>query len=232
MKAAICVGLGLGLLGTAMAAPTPAKPAAKPAAKPPAPMAFKPVELDLAPGETYPVELFVPSPTGKTFTGTPRFAVERAITINADPRWKGKVPPWGAKTFPKLTASRDAEGEYAVKSTIGDGEKAPSAELMVRVAAPQVEFVTGLFKLTVKVTNPFKHRAMTGRIVISNPDRFLEDVTTREFKIPAGETQDLLIPLPGAAPVEGEAYDFTLTVQTYQGYKVKKTYPLEFPSHT
>lgn len=239
MKAAICAGMGMGLFGATMAAgaPAPVKPAAKPAAKavaklPAKPMAFKPAELDLAPGETFPVELFVPSPTGKTFAGTPTFAVERAITINADARWKGKVPAWGAKTFPKLTAARDAEGEYSVKSTIGEGEMAPSAALLVRVASPQVEFETGLFKLTVKVTNPFKTRPMTGRIVISNPDRFLEDVTTREFKIPPGETQDLLIPLPGAAPVEGETYDFTLTVQTYQGYKSKKTYPLEFPSHT
>jgi len=242
MKAVICVAMATGMVGTALAAgvPAPVKPAAKPVAKaaakpapkPAAPMAYKPAELDLAPGETFPVELFVPSPTGKTFSGAPSYVVDSAISVAADARWKGKVPAWGAKTYPKLTAGRDADGEYTVKSAIGEGAKAPTASLLVRVASPRVEFVTGLFRLTVKVTNPFKHRPMTGRIEIANPDRFLEDVTTKEFKIAPGETEDLLIPLPGAAPVEGETYDFTLTVQTYQGYKSKKTYPLEFPSHT
>jgi hypothetical protein len=102
----------------------------------------------------------------------------------------------------------------------------------VRVAAPEIEPVPGLFKLTVRVTNPFKSRAMTGRIVASNPDRFLQNITTREFKVPAGQTEEVVFPLPGAAPVVTEKYDFTLTVQTYQGYKSKKTYALTFPPHT
>jgi hypothetical protein len=234
MRAA--VGVIVLLLGgvAAFGAPAPKAPVKPAPAKAPAklsgPMAFKPAELDLAPGETYPVELFVPSPTGKTFNGTPRFEADEAVSVTADPRWTGRVPAWGVKTYPKLTAARTADGEYTVRSAIG--EKGPAASLKVRVAAPRLEIVTGLFKMTIKVTNPFKDRVMNGRIALANPDRFLEDVTTAEFKINPGATQDLVIPLPGAAPVEGETYDFTLTIETYQGYKHKQTYPLEFPSHT
>lgn len=226
------------VLGTsvALAAPAVQAPAAKAPAKPPAklsgPMAFRPAELDLAPGETYPVELYVPSPTGKTFTGTPTFTTEKAITVKPDSRWKTRVPPWGQKTYPKLTAARDAEGEYVVKSAIGEGENSPAAALKVRIVTPELELIPGEFKLTVKVTNPFKSRLLNGRLAISNPDRFLQDITTREFKVAPGETQNLVIPLPGAAPVDGETYDFTVTVETYQGYKRKKTYALEFPPHT
>jgi hypothetical protein len=42
----------------------------------------------------------------------------------------------------------------------------------------------------------------------------------------------LEIPLPGAAPVCGETYDFTTVVETYQGYKRKTTTALAFPPHT
>ncbi|MCC2667726.1 MAG: hypothetical protein K0Q72_197 [Armatimonadetes bacterium] len=219
------------------AAPAPKKPAAKPAlvktaAKPAAPMAFKPLELDLAPGETYPVELFVPSPTGKTFTGTPAFEVDRAVTVAADPRWKGTVPGWGTKTYPKLTASREAAGEYSLHTTIGEGDKAARAVLKVRIVEPKIELVPGVFKLLVKVTNPFQTRLLNGKLSISNPDRFLQDVTTAEFKVAPGQTQELEIPLPGAAPVCGETYDFTTVVETYQGYKRKTTTALAFPPHT
>jgi len=217
----------------ALAAPAVKKPApAKAPVRPAAPMAFKPAVLDLAPGETYPVELFVPSPTGKAFSGALDFEVERGLTVSPDSRWKGSVPGWGLKTYPKLTAAPDATGEYALKASIGSGAAVKQSALKVRIVRPTIELDPGVFKLTLKVTNPFASRLLNGRITVSNPDRFLQDVTTREFKIEPGKTQDLEIPLPGAAPVCGETYDFTLTVETYQGYKEKKTYPLAFPPHT
>lgn len=239
MKTRFLIGAVLVLAAVSAPAATPAKKAApqgaKPAkapVKPSAPMAFKPAVLDLAPGETYPVELFVPSPTGKEFSGPLDFEVEKGITVTPDARWKGRVPGWGLKTYPKLTAARDASGEYAVKAAVGEGEAAKSAPLKVRIVTPQLELQPGVFKLTLKLTNPFESRLLNGRIEISNPDRFLQDVTTREFKIEPGKSQELVIPLPGAAPVCGETYDFTVTVETYQGYKEKKTYPLAFPPHT
>lgn len=205
---------------------------AKAPSKPAAPMAFKPTVLDLAPGETYPVELFVPSPTGKEFQGTLDFEVEQGITVAPDPRWKARVPGWGLKTYPKLTAAPDASGEYALKASIGTGDAVKRTEAKVRIVRPQIELEPGVFKLTIKLANPFETRLFNGRIQVSNPDRFLQDVTTREFKIEPGKSQELVIPLPGAAPVCGETYDFTVTVETYQGYKEKKTYPLAFPPHT
>jgi len=232
-KRALMGGLTALAAAGVLAAPAAKKPApAKAAVKAAAPMAFKPAVLDLAPGETYPVELFVPSPTGKEFTGPLDFAQEKGLTVSPDPRWKGRVPGWGEKTYPKLTAANDATGEYTLKASIGSGAAVRQSTLKVRIVSPTIELEPGVFKLTLKVTNPFETRLLNGRISISNPDRFLQDVTTREFKIEPGKSEDLVIPLPGAAPVCGETYDFTLTVETYQGYKVKKTYPLAFPPHT
>lgn len=204
--------------------PTAAKPAVKVS-----PMAFTPKALDLAPGETYPVELFVPSPTGKAVSGKLTFTPAKGLEVKPDARWSDKVPGWGTKTYPTIAAAADAQGALPVTAEL---EKGGKATLTVNVAPPHLELVPGSFKLTVKVTNPFKSRPMTGRIIASNKDRFLEDVTTREFKIPPGQTAEVVFPLPGASPVIGEKYDFVLDVQTYQGYRDKKTYPLEFPQNT
>jgi hypothetical protein len=221
---------------TPSAAPKPATTtAAQPAKpKPPAPaligpMAFTPKEIDLAPGETYPVELFVPSPTGKATEGRLAFMAPDGLHVTPDARWTGRIPAWGVKTFPKITAAPEAEGDLEL---LGGLEEGGRATLTVHIVRPAVEPVPGVFKLTVRVTNPFRTRVMSGRIRAENNDRFLQDVTTREFKILPGRTQDVIFPLPGAAPVESEAYDFALTVETYQGFKEKKTYPLKFPSHT
>ncbi|HTE19822.1 MAG TPA: hypothetical protein VK689_15770 [Armatimonadota bacterium] len=243
--------LAAGLAATAVAAPKAKKPAAKPAraavaskkapakppvpvkpaepAKPPRPMAFTPAELDLAPGESFPVELFVPSPTGKAVQGSLSFTPGAGISVTPDKRWTGRVPPWGAKTFPRVTASADAEGDQPVTATLDRGGE---AALTVRVTPPLLEIVPGHRQLTVRVTSPFHHRPLTGRIEAANPDRFLQDVTALEFNVAPGKTQELVFPLPGAAPAEGESYNFTLTVETYQGFRMKKTYPLMFPPHS
>jgi hypothetical protein len=241
MKYAVLLGLMAGSLGAAVAAPAPpkppatptkpapkapGKPAAKTPAKPAAPMAFSPGELDLAPGETYLVELFVPSPTGKAAQGSLTYTPGKNVSVTPDARWTGKVPAWGTKTYPRITAAREAEGDIPVVAAL---EKGGQAKLTVKVARPQLEVVPGSFKLTVKVTNPFRKRPMNGRFTVSNPDRFLEDVTTREFKVPPGEKQELVVPLPGAAPACGEKYDFTFVVESYHGYKEQKTYSLAFP---
>ena len=208
--------------------PSPTRLPAAPT-KPANPMAFVPPELDLAPGETYPVELFVPSPTGKPVEGKLTYVSddEKRVIMQADARWTGKLSKFGAKTFPKVKALPGAaEGDLRLTAKF---EKGGTTALLVRVAAPKVEPVPGRQQLAVKVTSPFRSRVMTGRIQASNPDRFLQDITTREFKIEPGQTAEVVFPLPGAAPAEGETYDFTLTVQTYAGYQDKRTHSLAFP---
>lgn len=219
-----------GALAAACAAPGPAAPKAapKPAAKPAPklPMHFNTEGFDLAPGETYPVELYVPSPTGKAFQGKLTYKPSAELRVLPDPRWTGRIPPAGVKTFPKITATRTAGGNQEVTATLtGGGE----ATLWVRVVSPTIEPIPGHQKLTVKLTNPFQRRPLHGRVIASNPDRFLQDITAREFRIPGGQTGEVVFPLPGAAPAEGETYDFTLTVETYQGFRHKETYPLAFP---
>lgn len=210
--------------------PAAKKPAAKAPRNPPKSMAFEPLEFDLAPGETYPVDLFVPSPNGKAVTGTLAFASKEQIAVKPDARWNGKVPPWGVKTFPQIVAGPDAaEGDHPLTATLSAGG---SATLQVHVVAPKVEPVPGLRQLTVKITNPFRKRLLFGKVKASNPDRFLETITTREFKIPAGQSGEVVFPLPGAAPAENQTYDFTLTVDSYNGWHFQRTYPLSFPPHT
>lgn len=208
-----------------------AKPAAKPAApkpepKPIPPMAFTPAELDLAPGETYLAELLVPSPTGKAFTGKLAYTPGPGITVKPDARWTGKVPPWGLKSYPRLTAAATASGDVPVEVALEGGGK---ATLTVHVVVPTVEVVPGLGRLTVKVTSPFHTRAFNGKVDVSNPDRFLQDVTSLEFKLAPGETGELVFPLPGAAPAESEQYDFTVKLRGYHGYQFTKKYSLSFP---
>jgi len=192
-------------------------------------MAFTPKELDLAPGESWPAELFVPGPASKAGATTLGFAPGKGLSVEPDARWNGKVPAWGTKVHPRVTAAPDAEGEIPVAAAL---EKTGGATLLVRVAKPKVEPVPGTFKLTVRIGNPFRTRLMTGRVVASNPDRFLEDITAREFRIAPGKTEDVVFPLPGAAPAPDETYNFTIGVDTYAGYHEQKTYPLVFPPTT
>lgn len=225
------------MLPAILAALLLAPPAAKappvrgrPAPAPARVAAFSPAVLELAPGETFPVELFVPSPTGKAFQGRLKYLAGKGLEVAADPRWKGQVPPWGAKTFPRVTATpAAAAGEISLVAELQGGGK---ATLTVRVAVPTAEPVPGERQLAVKVTNPFSSRPLFGRVRVSNPDRFLQDVTAREFKIAAGQVGEVLFPLPGAAPAEGETYDFTVRLETYQGYRFQRTYPLSFPTQT
>lgn len=231
--------LGFGALAACAQTEQPAKPAekaAKPvkkAAKAPAKpkaaasLAWAPKELDLAPGETYRVELAVPSPTGKTFTGKLSYAPAKGLEVKPDPRWKDQIPGWGVKTYPWITASAEtAPGDVPVEASL---EKGGKATLTVRVASPGVELVPAKRQLTVRITNPFHARTMSGIIKASNPDRFLQDITTREFKVAPGMTEDVVFPLPGYAAVETERYEFTITVQTYQGYKHTQVHKLQFP---
>lgn len=228
MKLALAAILALAAVAVSAAPAGPPARGKKPAPIV-APMAFSPKELDLAPGETYPVDLLVPSPTGKAFSGTLSYTAPPGLTVTPDPRWNGKVPGWGVKTHPKVTASADAIGDLAVTASL---KKGAGAKLVVKVVRPVVEAVPGDEKLTVRVTNPFRLRLLHGRVVASNPDRFLQDITTIEFKIGPGATQDLVFPLPGASPAEGEKYDFTLSVETYQGYRERSTHSLAFPPRT
>jgi hypothetical protein len=220
------------LLGAPEATPAapPKDPAAKPAPKiapkPKPVIAFKPATLELMPGETFLVELFIPNPAGKEVPAKLGFWPGGGVDLTPDARWKGKLPRYGAKLYPKISAISRADGEIPVAVTV-DGQK---ATLNVKIVHPTIEVVPAYKKLTVKVTSPFTERACNGRVEVSNPDRFLQDITTREFKLMPGQTAELLFPLPGAAAAESETYDFTVLVEGYHGFKDKKTHPLSFPS--
>jgi hypothetical protein len=97
------------------------------------------------------------------------------------------------------------------------------------VQRPAVKLIPGIHVLTVQVTNPMRGRPLKGRIGLANKDRFLGDVTGALLDVAPGATQEVKIPLPGAAPSEHEQYAFTYTVQTWAGYREQQTLPLTFP---
>ncbi len=209
--------------GSAPPRPKPTKVSAAP------PLAWKPASLELCPGERSLVELFIPGSARPTPGALLKVDAGTGLTYEPDKRYKGTVARWGAKLFPLVRARADAPvGDTTVTASFGT----QSATLKIQVQEPEIRVTTGIRMLTVAVTNPFKSREIVGRIGAQNKDRFLENVTSRDVKVGPGASQDLVFPLPGAAPVESESYDFTFTVQTYQGYKKASRHSLRFPPHT
>jgi hypothetical protein len=209
---------------TAVASP-PAK-AAKPAPKAAPSITFTPSPLELAPGETYPVTVFVPSPTGRYHKSVLSFQVKGGVSVQSDPRFPDTVPPWGVKVFPKIQAGSDAAGTASVVATLIPGG---SGTLNVSIKRPTVSLIPAVHQLRIQVTNPMQGRPLKGRVSVSNPDRFLGASTGALLEVPPGSVQEVQIPLPGAAPVEGETYAFTYTLETWSGYQEKKTLNLRFP---
>jgi hypothetical protein len=210
--------------GIAGAAP---KKAPKPPGKPAAPMTFTPAAMDLLPGETYPVTLFVPSPNGTYYSGELSFAHERGLRVEPDARFPDRIPPWGVKVFPKVRSAPDAEGTGKVVAILTPAGR--TATVNVALVRPEVKLVPGIHQLRIQVTNPMRSRPLKGRIGVANPDRFLGNVTSGLLDIAPGSTQEIKIPLPGAAPATDETYAFTYNLQTWAGYRDEKTVNLQFP---
>lgn len=187
---------------------------------------FRPAQLDLAPGEKYPVEVLFPNHRRTQYAATPVIETSEGLTLVPDSRGKGTIPRYGLKLYPRVRATAEASGEQWVEGRL-PGLK--SQRLAVRIVEPEIEPIPGDQRLTVRITNPFRVRPLTGRIVAANPNRFLQNVTARLFKIEPGATGEVVFPLPGAAAAPGETYEFTLELQTYQGYRKKHRFDLEFP---
>jgi hypothetical protein len=190
-------------------------------------MSFLPPDLDLAPGESYRVELFVPAPGGKPAAGTLTLATGKGISVQEDTKFPSKLPAWGAKTYPTVTAAADAAGEALLTATHSAGGE---ATLRLNIVEPGVTPTPGDQRLTVRITNPFRMRPLIGRILAANPNQLLQYVTAREFRIPPSSAADMFFPLPGLAAAADGNYEFTLTLQSYQGYRSKRTFSLKFPA--
>src|SRR5689334_20317482 len=83
------------------------KPPAQPAPKPKPVISFKPATLELMPGETFVAELFVPNPTGKETPAEVNYTPGAGVSVKPDARYKGKLPRYGVKLYPKFTAAKD-----------------------------------------------------------------------------------------------------------------------------
>lgn len=194
----------------------------------------RPAVLDLAPGETYPVEVLIPSPTGHKANVQVSLDAPSGIGIRPD-RWEGTVPPEGKKLYPQVTLAAPVPSaigpapavEIATQFMGGSG---PGGRFAVHVAEPSLQMIPGAHELRIRVHNPFFGRAFNGRVQVANPDRFLQNVNSRLLHIPPGLDEEVAIPLPGASPAPGAAYQFTATLQSWQGYKRAFSQRLKFPA--
>lgn len=221
MKRTLCLLVVALTAAAALAAPQQKKPASR--------MEFRPATFDMMPGETYPVELYIPNRTRRTMAAKLTYKAGNGLSVKPDRRWTGKIGRYGAKSWPKIVAGPKAKGVIPVTATV---DKVGSAKLTIRIVEPTLKVTPGLFQVAVVIANPFRERKLKGRIIASNPDRFLQDITTREFFILPGKKARLVFPCPGAAPVETETYDFTFEIHGYAGYRSVRKYALEFPSHS
>ena len=122
----------LSLVAAAMAtAALAAKPAAKPAAKAPKPvpkpMVFSPAVLELAPGETYLTELWIPNVAGKEAPVGLKLTPGAGLSLIPDRRWTGKLPRYGAKLYPKPEISRFSK-RFTLPNCRPGGKTPPSPD--------------------------------------------------------------------------------------------------------
>lgn len=199
----------------------------------PADVEFSPSDLDLAPGEGYLFGVHVKNPLGKPTKAVVLLTADSDLTLSTQ-RWEGVLPKWGVKLFPRIraAANRSRDGSVTVRlvvsgKTIGEGRFA------VRHTVPEADLVADWPRQCVvfKITNTYRNRRLKGGVRLSNPDRFLQDVTTGLFDVAPGQTAEVRIPVPGASPAEGETYRFTAVYRTWEGYTGRIVRDLVFEDH-
>lgn len=204
-----------------------------PAVAAPAAVQFSPSELDLAPGESYLFGAHVKNPLGKPTRAVVLLTADSDLTLSTQ-KWEGILPKWGVKLFPRIRAgvNRSRDGSVTVRLVVS-GKTVAEGRLAVRHTVPEADLVADWPRQCVvfKITNTYRNRRLKGGVRLSNPDRFLQDVTTGLFDVAPGHTAEIRIPVPGASPAEGETYRFTAVYRTWEGYTGKIVRDLVFEDH-
>jgi len=199
----------------------------------PAAVQFSPTELDLAPGEAYLFGVHVKNPIGKPTKAAILLTADGDLTLSTE-RWEGLLPKWGIKLFPRIRAAagRSRDGFVTVRLVVS-GKTAGEGRMLVRHTVPEADLVADWPSQCVvfKITNKYRNRRLKGGVRLSNPDRFLQDVTTGLFDVAPGQTAEVRIPVPGASPAEGETYRFTAVYRTWEGYTGRIVRDLVFEDH-
>jgi len=227
MRAIILTGILMACIAQLGWAKT-AVPAAKKAPQPA--IVFAPADLDLAPGERYMFEVTIRNPIGKPQQATVTLAPDPGLTVSPA-TWKGRLPTWGVKLYLRISAApdRSADGSVTVRLAVG-GKTLAQRAFVVRNTVPQADIVADWQggAVTFRITNTFRTRKLKGGVTLTNPDRFLQDITTGLFDVEPGRTAEVRIPIPGAAPAPGESYQFTAVYRTWEGYTGRISRYLEY----
>ncbi|MGQ9523427.1 MAG: hypothetical protein ACUVTZ_01175 [Armatimonadota bacterium] len=194
---------------------------------------FSPAELDLAPGESYLIGIHVRNPLGKPTKATITLTGDSDLKLSVE-KWEGVLPKWGVKLFPRIRASvsRSQDGFVTVRLVVA-GKTVSQGRALIRHTVPVADLVADWPSQCVvfKITNTYKNRRLKGGVRLSNPDRFLQDVTTGLFDAAPGQTVEVRFPVPGASPAEGETYRFTAVYRTWEGYTGRIVRDLVFENH-
>lgn len=183
---------------------------------------FSPEILTLAPGEAYPVTVTLVNLSGRTIP-QPSARILCPPGLRASPEgWAGRLPVWGAKFFPKFSSIEGlSPGVYPVKVEVFSGEKRLGESVYnIKVVIPPLELIPDPIKGAVQVWvgNPHPLRRLKGRVILSNPNRLLQDIVSSLLDLDPSQSTKVSIPLAGGmAP--GIAYRFTARLETWEGFR-------------
>ncbi|MBW3624447.1 MAG: hypothetical protein KY468_13660 [Armatimonadetes bacterium] len=227
---------------SAAAKPKPGKktPASKPAAartggasKAKSPVRFVPEVLELGPGEEDILEVRLTNTYGHPTVGSFKLLPTNTFQVTKT-EWDGPLPAWGAKTYLRVRAAKNAEpGLHHLKARYYVDRAGDYPVLLpVRVKIPvAVEVIPDYANsaVRVQVKNLLSNRTERGKVELRNPDRLLQDQVSAILPpIPPGETREVSIPVIGGGIAPGEQYRFDVKVATWPGYETSFTRHLKF----
>lgn len=183
---------------------------------------FSPEMLTLAPGEAYPATVTLVNLSGRTISqASARILCPPGLRVSPE-GWAGRLPVWGAKFFPKFFSAEGlSPGTYSVKvEVLSGGRRLGESAYGIRIVIPLLELIPDPLKGAVQVWvgNPHPLRRLKGRVVLSNPNRLLQDIVSSLLDLDPGQSTKVSIPLAGGmAP--GVAYRFTARLETWEGFR-------------
>lgn len=123
------------------------------------------------------------------------------------------------------SAERQAAALFA--ASVARQQGADMAILSMRPRLASSDVLRGPWHLAIRIHNPTDRR-LRGRVEVDNPNRFLGTIVSRIVSVAPGSTRVVTIPLPGAVPAPDQRYPFTVTFESWDGFRAQRTQSLLF----